>query len=273
DQSFKWNIIKECWQKLVYPWGVSSLSADDDNFHPFHLTNKYPKDAAYHTGTIWLWLNGIAMQRMIESGQAEIAYQLFKNMNQQALNRGVVGGLGENMDAYPHKDKTWPRPTGTYLQAWSNAEHLRVWYQYFLGIRPDMANNKLTLAPRLPKGITNLDYDFIIGDQRVKAGYQASDDRRSFQFRFGNDSLTATINIFPYQVKQINIKPNSTLNLTASGDSLNIELKNKNGESIHSIISPKSQSRLDLRKKQNAVLKYVHFAQPKPLSEIPVMSK
>jgi len=273
DPSFKWKVIKECWQKLVYPWGVSSLSADDDNFHPFHLTDKYPKDAAYHTGTIWLWLNGIAMQRMIEAGQVEAAYQLFRNMNRQALNRGVVGGLGENMDAFPHKGKSWPRPTGTYLQAWSNAEHLRVWYQYFLGVRPDMANNQLTLAPRLPKEITKLDYDFIIGDQRVKASYQSSGDTQTYRYHFGDNSLTAAIDVFPYTVKQLSIKQNATLELTAESDSLDIRLMDSDGELIEEIQSPKSQSRLDLQKKRDAVLGNVHFAHPKPLSEIPVMNK
>lgn len=273
DQSLRWNIIKECWQKLVYPWGVSSLSADDPNFHPFHLTDRYPKDAAYHTGTVWLWLNGIAMQRMIEAGQVETAYQLFKNMNRQALSRGVVGGLGENMDAFPHKGKSWPRPTGTYLQAWSNAEHLRVWYQYFLGIRPDMANNRLTLAPRLPKEINEVDYDFIIGDQRVKASYQSSGGRQTYRYHFGEGRLTATVDVFPYTVKQIGIKPNSTLELVASGDSLDINLLDADGKRLDKISSPKSQSRLDLQRKRNAVLGDVHFARPKPLSDIPVMQE
>jgi hypothetical protein len=59
-------------------------------------------------------------------------------MNEIALTRGVVGGLPENLDAYPHPGESAPRLTGTFLQAWSNAEQLRVWHQGFLGIQPDL---------------------------------------------------------------------------------------------------------------------------------------
>ena len=66
-----------------------------------------------------------------------------------AFGRGVVGGLAETMDAYPHPGEAQPRLTGTFLQAWSNAEQLRVWYQYVLGVRPDMSKGEIVLAPRL----------------------------------------------------------------------------------------------------------------------------
>ena len=130
---------RQAWEALVYPWGVATLDQGDPGFHPYHLAPEhYHKDAAYHNGAVWPWLNGIAMQRMIELGQADLAWQLFVNMNEIALTRGVVGGLPENLDAYPHPGESAPRLTGTFLQAWSNAEQLRVWYQGFLGIQPDL---------------------------------------------------------------------------------------------------------------------------------------
>ena len=86
---------KEVWERLVYPWGVSSLDQSDEQFHPYHEQwYRYHKDDAYHNGTIWLWNNGMAMQRMIENGQADIAYTLFWNMNRQALAEGAVRECG-----------------------------------------------------------------------------------------------------------------------------------------------------------------------------------
>nr|GFC11231.1 hypothetical protein [Tanacetum cinerariifolium] len=73
--------------------------------------------------------------------------------------------------------QVWPKLTGAYLQAWSNAEQLRVWYQYFLGIRPDVPNQQLTLAPRLPAAIQHLDYRFLLGAGSVAAQYQAGPQR------------------------------------------------------------------------------------------------
>jgi hypothetical protein len=130
---------RRAWEGLVYPWGTSTLDAADPNFHPYHLAwEHYHKDAAYHNGTVWPWLDGIAMQRMVERGQPDVAWPLFRRTATMALTRGAVGGLPETMDAYPHPGEAAPRLTGTFLQAWSNAEYLRVWSEQFLGVRPDL---------------------------------------------------------------------------------------------------------------------------------------
>ena len=164
DDDFKQRVTRRTWEELVYPWGVASLAQWDKQFHPQHENwHYYHKDDAYHNGTIWLWNNGIAMQRMIEYGQVDPAWELFKNMNRQALHEGAVGSLSENADAHPREGQSWVNRSGTFLQAWSNAEHLRVWYQYFLGIRPDMLNKVIVVEPKLPSEITKLESSVKIG--------------------------------------------------------------------------------------------------------------
>ena len=158
DDDFKQKVTRRTWEELVYPWGVASLAQWDRQFHPQHENwHYYHKDDAYHNGTIWLWNNGIAMQRMIEYGQVDAAWELFKNMNRQALHEGAVGSLSENADAHPREGQTWVNRSGTFLQAWSNAEHLRVWYQHFLGIRPDLLSSVIVIEPKLPSEITSLE--------------------------------------------------------------------------------------------------------------------
>ena len=165
DNDFKARVTRRTWEELVYPWGVASLTQWDQQFHPQHENwHYYHKDDAYHNGTIWLWNNGVAMQRMIEFGQIEPAWELFKNMNRQALHEGAVGSLSENADAHPRDGQTWVKRSGTFLQAWSNAEHLRVWYQHFLGIRPDLLNGTITVEPRIPAEITELETSVKIGE-------------------------------------------------------------------------------------------------------------
>lgn len=164
DDTFKQKVTRRAWEELVYPWGVASLAQWDPQFHPQHENwDYYHKDDAYHNGTVWLWINGIAMQRMIEYDQVETAWKLFCNMNRQALKEGAVGSLSENADAHPRKGKEWVARSGTFLQAWSNAEHLRVWYQYFLGIRPDLINGTVTIEPKLPAALTELKTSVKIG--------------------------------------------------------------------------------------------------------------
>ena len=172
DDDFKQKVTRRTWEELVYPWGVASLAQWDKQFHPQHENwHYYHKDDAYHNGTIWLWNNGIAMQRMIEYGQVDTAWELFKNMNRQALHEGAVGSLSENADAHPREGKTWVNRSGTFLQAWSNAEHLRVWYQHFLGIRPDLLEGVIVIEPRIPSEITSLETSVKIGNGTLRYKY------------------------------------------------------------------------------------------------------
>ncbi len=190
DSEFKQKVTRRTWEELVYPWGVSSLAQWDAQFHPQHENwHYYHKDDAYHNGTIWLWNNGIAMQRMIEYGQIEQAWELFRNMNRQALHEGAVGSLSENADAHPREGKSWVNRSGTFLQAWSNAEHLRVWYQHFLGIRPDLLNGVIVIEPRLPKEITSLETSVKIGNGTLH--YKYSDGKVSVKL----DGIDAELKI------------------------------------------------------------------------------
>ena len=173
DEDFKQQVTRRTWEELVYPWGVASLAQWDQQFHPQHENwHYYHKDDAYHNGTIWLWNNGIAMQRMIEYGQIDTAWELFKNMNRQALHEGAVGSLSENADAHPREGQTWVNRSGTFLQAWSNAEHLRVWYQHFLGIRPDLLDGKIIVEPRIPSEITSIETSVKVGNGTLHYKYK-----------------------------------------------------------------------------------------------------
>lgn len=231
DDEFKQKVTRRCWEELVYPWGVSSLSQTDPQFHPQHENwHYYHKDDAYHNGTIWQWNNGIAMQRMIEYGQKEMAWQLFKNMNRQAMLQGAVGSLSENADAHPRADrspesyggKEWVNLSGTFLQAWSNSEHLRVWYQHFLGIQPDMMNRTVNVTPHLPNEITDLETSMIIGDGKIHYSYHNG----SFSFRLEN-------------------LPDITLNVTL-----------ENADAIR-------------QSAENPIFKNLDFCRPRPLSHYP----
>ena len=112
------------------------------------------------------------MQRMIEYGQVDTAWELFKNMNRQALHEGAVGSLSENADAHPREGQAWVNRSGTFLQAWSNAEHLRVWYQHFLGIRPDLLNGKIIVEPRIPSEITSIETSVKVGNGTLHYKYK-----------------------------------------------------------------------------------------------------
>jgi glycogen debranching enzyme len=143
--------------ELVYTYGIASLSQRDENFHPYHHYEPlYVQDAAYHNGVVWTWLAGPWIDAAVKLGYQDLAFVLTRNMTHQILERGAVGTLSELIDALPRKGETEPRLSGTFSQAWSLAEFVRVFYQDYLGLTMDVPHSRLTLSPRLPQGLDHI---------------------------------------------------------------------------------------------------------------------
>ncbi|NJR20128.1 MAG: hypothetical protein HC777_00535 [Hyphomonadaceae bacterium] len=189
--------VRDLWQALVYPWGVATLTQDDPNFYPYHEHwHYYHKDAAYHNGTVWPWLNGIAIQQMIRFNQVDLAWRLFENMNRQALHEGAVGSLAECADALPIDGATWSRMTGTFLQAWSNAEQLRVWQECFLGFFA-MSGSQIRIATfrsRLPETVKDVASRFRVADGQIDGHFHINGERRWRFTWLGKGNIFLTIN-------------------------------------------------------------------------------
>jgi len=263
------------WENLVFPWGVASLAPSDPFFHPYHLAwDRYHKDEAYHNGTVWLWNNGIAMQRMIEAGQVEPAWRLFENMNEQALTRGVVGGLGENMDAYPHPGEAWPRLTGTYLQAWSNSEQLRVWYQYFLGIRPEIVDGIVTLAPRLPGNFGEVDFSARIGDGSIRGVYEQRDGVTRYDWIAEGVSFEARLDLPGYAIQSIPLRPGHRLSVTDSGRrQLEIDVYESDGAPARRTLVEPNPTLLARKAELDRLFAGLRFADPREPESHSVMQQ
>jgi hypothetical protein len=139
---------------LTYPYGVASLWQGDENFHPYHQYDPYyPKDAAYHNGTVWTWLQGALISEMCRLGGQETAFAVTENSVHQILDRGAVGTQSELLDALPRPGETEPRLSGTVSQAWNLAEFVRNFYDDYLGVRLTRLNHKLVVRPRLPRAL------------------------------------------------------------------------------------------------------------------------
>jgi glycogen debranching enzyme len=137
-------------EQMVYPWGVASLAQSDPTFHPYHLAPEaYPKDAAYHNGTIWTWVSGPLVSLMAQSGTPDRAYEQTDFLTQMALGRGAVGTMAENSDALPRPGQPLPRLTGTVSQAWTLAEYVRNVFEDYLGVHY-RAPDTLAVVPHLP---------------------------------------------------------------------------------------------------------------------------
>jgi len=146
NDEVKKSIVKTVRDSLVYRWGVASLAQTDEDFHPYHETSFYPKDAAYHMGIVWTWLSGPY------KSASRVGWSVTKNELTQILDWGAPGTLSENLDAIPRDGAEWPRTSGTVSQAWSLAELLRTWYQDYIGLRPAYGEELgvWSFDPRIP---------------------------------------------------------------------------------------------------------------------------
>lgn len=138
--------------QLIFPHGVASLSRQDSAFHPFHISDKYHKDAAYHNGIIWGWLAGMFIHVACRCGLNNLAFRMSKNLAREIVKGDVPGTLSELHD--PALDSGGEvKSRGAYSQAWSISEFTRAFYQDYMGIRPDVPARTLYLTPNLPSEI------------------------------------------------------------------------------------------------------------------------
>jgi glycogen debranching enzyme len=264
----------QAWAALAYPWGVATLDQGDPDFHPYHVAPEhYHKDAAYHNGAVWPWLNGIAMQRMIELGQVDLAWRLFTNSNEIVLERGVVGGLPENLDAYPHPGESAPRLTGTYLQGWSNAEQLRVWYQGFLGIQPDLAQGKIHLAPRLPQSFGNVEFKSRIGSGVLQAQYQRTPRGRKYTWQLQGQAARLDVDIVPFESRAFNVAAGETLSVEQTAGKLLVQQLGVDGRARKAVTLRESSARREQQARFDAILSGTEFAQPGVAAAHPTMQQ
>lgn len=175
------EVLREVTSKLTYPYGVASLWQEDPSFHPYHRYEQYyPKDAAYHNGVVWTWLQGAVISELCAFQKPELAFQLTRNTIEQILVRGAVGTQSELLDAMTKPGRSAPELSGTFSQAWNLAEFVRNFYDDYLGAYISRFHHELRLRPRLPKelgrvtAILNLDgvalpleIDFSSGVKRI----------------------------------------------------------------------------------------------------------
>ncbi len=157
DEGTRASVLRSVVNDLTYHYGVASLSQNDDNFHPYHQHDRYyPKDAAYHNGTVWTWVQGAVISELCNAGTQELAAQVTENSVHQILDRGAVGTQSELIDAIARPGEREPRLSGTFSQAWNLGEFIRNFYDDYLGIRVDLLHHHLVLRPSLPRSFGNV---------------------------------------------------------------------------------------------------------------------
>ncbi len=220
DEATKARVFKTVTERLVYTHGIASLSQDDLNFHPYHHYEPfYVQDAAYHNGIVWTWLAGTWIDAAVSYRLPDLAFKVTDNMVHQILDRGAVGTISELLEAVPRPGEQEPRLSGTFSQAWSLSEFLRVAYQDYLGIRVDAPANRLALSPRFPAILHKARAAVVLGKARLKLSYDVTAEKieTTLESAGTTDSITVTLDAVVGGVEQqvsSSLPPNNTMKLT-----------------------------------------------------------
>lgn len=168
-------VTRNAVSQLLYPYGIASLSQDDQYFHPRHENPQYHhKDAAYHQGTVWGWNAGFTVTALNKFGYQDLSWQLTRNLGDQILHLGTLGNMSELLDALPHEGGKL-RPSGTFAQSWSVAEYARNAYQDYVGFRPNLPGGSLAFVPSIPSQWNSFKASLPFGQQEsVDVGFSRS---------------------------------------------------------------------------------------------------
>jgi predicted glycogen debranching enzyme len=121
DEARWGSVVTQVKKRLLTPYGLRTLAAEDPDYRTTYFGNLWARDAAYHQGTVWAWLIGpfIDAWLKVHPGDERRARGFLSGLLEH-LDEFGIGNVAEIFDAEPPH-----RPRGCIAQAWSVAELLR----------------------------------------------------------------------------------------------------------------------------------------------------
>jgi predicted glycogen debranching enzyme len=124
------KVVQKVESELLTPVGLRSLSRFHPDYRPKYSGSPRERDSAYHQGTVWAWLIGAYVDAykkvMPQSEKTDRKLSKIFEAFAEHLTEAGIGQISEIFDA-----ESPFAPRGCIAQAWSIAEVLRVWRQYF----------------------------------------------------------------------------------------------------------------------------------------------
>ncbi len=119
------KVLQVVEKELLTPLGLRSLSAGHPDYKKIYTGSPLSRDAAYHQGTVWLWLIGPFISASVRTyGSNQQSLDKVKALLEPFKQHLKVAGIGQISEICDGDSPHTPR--GCIAQAWSVAELLRV---------------------------------------------------------------------------------------------------------------------------------------------------
>ena len=167
------NVLRDAVRGLLYPHGVGTLGSSHARFKQFvGLEGQYSAAEAKYNGPVATWLTSQIVYGLTRYDRQDFCYPVTERMIHYALNEGMAGTLPEMFEVKERPGEQYPRGAGLFSYAPAAAEFLRSCYQDYLGIGVDGISGTLSLKPKLPDHLTEVDCTVFVGDVPVNVQYQ-----------------------------------------------------------------------------------------------------
>jgi predicted glycogen debranching enzyme len=114
--------VDTCRSELLTPFGLRSLGPSEPGYAARYRGGPRERDASYHQGTVWGWLQGPFALAHFRVYQDKAAARRLLESFAPAIRIYGLGSLAELCDAEPPH-----APGGCIAQAWTVAETIRAW--------------------------------------------------------------------------------------------------------------------------------------------------
>lgn len=162
-------MLKQLIGRMVYAHGVGTLDPADPRFQA--------SGGGPHNGPAWSWLTGPAAYALTRYDRQDIAYALTSTMVRHALERDLAGTIPEAFDASLADGNPVPAAGTRRASLHGMSEVMRSLYQDFFGIRIDVPSNVLSVQPRLPQHLTQVDVTVQFGAEPLWLLYRMEAER------------------------------------------------------------------------------------------------
>ena len=130
------NILETAKEKLLTKYGLRTLAKEEEGYIPLYEGDSFKRDMSYHQGVTWVWPIGLYADAFLnvindekdrlEKEKLMIEYEKFTENVYNTFKKEITQGPGLGTISELYNSKPPYKPGGTFSQAWSVSEILKI---------------------------------------------------------------------------------------------------------------------------------------------------
>ena len=183
------STLKRILSTIVYPHGVGTLDPASSRYSP------YAQGRVVTNGPVATWLSGQLAYALTRYDRQDVSYVVTSSLMNRVLDAGMAGALPEALEIVPRQGETSVRDAGRDCSLPGMAEVIRSFYQDYLGARGDATSGVLSIQPKLPEHLSEVDFTIFLGTQPVNILYRSAGGKGEIFVDAPGSTRSITLNV------------------------------------------------------------------------------